>query len=110
MGGDQSSAQQVAREKEGINQGWPRKESADHKKKRVMKTSTEAGRRRRCQRKMRKESADHQKSPRDYKRKESPAWDHEKSLRTKMRRLVLMLAMIQVQQDELAFDDDVDEN
>jgi hypothetical protein len=39
-GGDQSSAQQVAREKEGINQGWPRKEAADHKKKRVMKTST----------------------------------------------------------------------
>jgi hypothetical protein len=43
------------------------------------------------------------------KLKESPAWDHEKSLRTKMRSLALMLAMIQVQQDELAFDDDVDE-
>ena len=48
----------------------------------------------------------HQKSP--LKRKESLAWDHEES-RNKMRSQALMLAMNQVQQDELAVNDDVDE-
>ena len=67
--------------------GWPSTKMSTLNKKRVCGPSKESTR---------------------LKRKESLAWDHEES-GNKMRSPALMLAMIQVQQDELAVNDDVDE-